>query len=100
VEHGLGGCTGDELALHIALDAVEGAQLDGDADDPLADIELGLIDDPQRDADFFRDVLLQDDDVVCLFVPALDGLESEDSTLRAIGLANLHPSRWFLPFEP
>ncbi len=27
------------------------------------------------------------------------GLESDDAIHREVGLANLHPSKWFLPYE-
>jgi hypothetical protein len=95
---GLPGSTGEELALHVVLDALEDRLesdvADGAADDILSDLR----DDPDRDVGFYRQVLFEDEDVLALYDPSLDGLEQLDEVRRLAGLANLHPNQWFLPF--
>ncbi len=57
--------------------------------------------DPEFDDDFewARDVLFRDHDVLLLFDPTLDGVDDPESELhQRFRFANLHPSRWFLPF--
>jgi hypothetical protein len=49
------------------------------------------------DVDWWREVLLQDLDVLMLFDPSLDGVEDSDVS-RELRLINLHPTQWFLPF--
>lgn len=47
-----------------------------------------------------RDVLLRDLDVLLLFDLRLDGIDDpEGEVARIEGTANLHPARWFLPFD-
>lgn len=89
-------CTAEEMALHLIIDAAEGATRDGS----LA-TDLSLPPDPDRDGDFdaVRELLFGDHDVLLLFDPALDGIEAPDLDLDEHRLfANLHPRAWFLPF--
>ncbi len=89
-------CTAEEMALHLIIDAAEGATLDGS----LA-TDLSLPADPDRDGDFdaVRELLFRDHDVLLLFDASLDGIESPDWDLGEHRLfANLHPRAWFLPF--
>lgn len=97
-EDGLPGCTGEELALHMVFDTLHD-RLHGEMADGAANEFVGeLRDDPDRDVDFYRDVLFADEDVLTLYDPALDGLEHDARIGAWSGLANLHPSQWFLPF--
>ncbi len=92
-------CTADEIAIWlISWDA--GARHDC-GDDPEW-VEARLPPRPGRDADFDRavDILTEDDDVLMLFNPEIDGVEdlewSEDAFDPPV---NLHPRDWFKPFR-
>ena len=90
-------CTAEEMALHLVIDAAEGATRDAS----LA-TELSLPANPDRDEDFnaLRELHFRDHDVLLLFDASLDGIEAPNSALDEHGLfANLHPQAWFLPFE-
>ena len=90
-------CTAEEMALHLIVDAAEGATRDG----TLA-TDLSLPANRSRDDDFgaVRELLFRDHDVLLLFEASLDGIEAPDSALGEHRLfANLHPRAWFLPFE-
>jgi hypothetical protein len=90
-------CTAEEMALHLVIDAAEGATGDGS----LA-TDLSLPASPDRDEDFdaIRELCFRDHDVLLLFDASLDGIEAPNSALDEHGLfANLHPQAWFLPFE-
>ena len=90
-------CTAEEMALHLVIDAAEGATGDGS----LA-TDLSLPASPDRDEDFdaIRELHFRDHDVLLLFDASLDGIEAPNSALDEHGLfANLHPQAWFLPFE-
>jgi hypothetical protein len=89
-------CTGEEMALHVVIDHAEDWSNDGVRSTPES-----LPEDSERDDDFesARDVLFRDHDVLLLFDPALDGVDDPESELdQRFRFANLHPSRWFLPF--
>lgn len=89
-------CTGEEMALHVVIDHAE----DWLNDEVLSTPE-SLPEDSERDEDFesARDVLFRDHDVLLLFDPSLDGIDDPESELdKRFRFANLHPSRWFLPF--
>lgn len=90
-------CTGDEMALHLVIDFAE-AEFDSGTDAMDGHLELlPALGDSDTDFESARDALLRDDDVLMLFDPSLDGIDDPDSGYRT---ANLHPERWFLPFEP
>lgn len=95
-------CTGEELALHLMLDQLESE---------LAEYEdvsdwIGLDDCDELfpahfldgDISMLRDCLFEDHDVLMLYDMALDGLEDSEVT-QTLGAVNLHPSKWFLPFN-
>lgn len=90
-------CTAEEMALHLVIDAAEGAMRD---DNMAPDLSLPASSDRDDDFDAIREFLFCDHDVLLLFDAALDGIEAPDSALDEHGLfANLHPRAWFLPFE-
>lgn len=89
-------CTGEELALHIVIDNAEDWSNDGVLSTPES-----VPKDADRDIDFesARDVLFRDQDVLLLFDASFDGVDDPESELnQRFRFANLHPSRWFLPF--
>lgn len=89
-------CTAEEMALHLVIDAAEGASRDGTLATDLSQPANPGCDD---DFDSVREILFQDHDVLHLFDAYLDGIEAPDSVLDEQRLfANLHPRAWFLPF--
>ncbi len=89
-------CTGEEMALHIVIDHAEDWLNNGVLWTPES-----LPVDAERDDDFdsARDVLFRDHDVLMLFDASLDGVDDPEGELHEqFRFANLHPSRWFLPF--
>jgi len=96
----LAACTGEEMALHFAVDLAEAHLADGvigphDA----AASALPAHDNADRDFDTMRDVLFRDNDVLILFDPSMDGAEISEGELdRVARYANLHPRDWFKPF--
>lgn len=94
----LASCTGEEMALHLAIDLAEALTIDGLLD---LDAASSLPDHGTDDGDFdtMRNLLFTDHDVLILFDPAMDGAEIPGSLLeRAERYANLHPRDWFKPF--
>ncbi|MCA1706856.1 MAG: hypothetical protein LC808_27780 [Actinobacteria bacterium] len=96
----LAACTGDEMALHLAVDLAEAHLRDGiigPQDAPAS----SLPDQGDADSDFdtMRDLLFTDHDVLILFDPLMDGAEIPGGELaRVARYANLHPRDWFEPF--
>lgn len=89
-------CTGDELALHLVVSSLaEALDLGRDLRLP-ADFEH-YPNVPEVDDDILEvtEILLADHDILMLYDPRLDGIESHDLELR---LVNLHPAEWFRPF--
>jgi hypothetical protein len=95
-------CTGEEMALHILLSCVGGDiedldELYGDNED------FAALPEATRDlADSLRtagDSWFEDEDVLMLFNDALDGIEGDEGITEVMGLANLQPASWFLPFR-
>lgn len=94
--HLLASCTAEELALHIVIDVAEDCVADGTIQ--VSD-DLPFDDERDRDFDLAREVLFRDHDVLLLFNAAMDGIDDPDSELSIHHrFANLHPSKWFLPF--
>lgn len=93
-------CTGEEFALHIVVAAAAGLHEQGMGPDP-TDHGMQLMPDP--DVDELAEAhhrLFEDQDILMLFEPLLDGIEdaeSSDNQRRFIG-PYLHPSRWFDTF--
>lgn len=81
-------CTGEELALHMVVELADGFTSDG----IIAGDEVRYLPDHVDDDAFeaVTEYLLEDHDVLMLFMPHLDGIEEEEPLL--------HPSRWFVPF--
>ena len=91
-------CPGEELALHLILDAAPDA-----ADDGWAGLDDTLSRLPQHpddlDWDMASDVLFQDHDILDLFNIEMDGLEDPDTEQnRAIGMGDYRPQAWFRTF--
>jgi hypothetical protein len=93
-------CTGEEFALHLAIDHAETNLQDG-----LLGPDVGaagtLPDHGAEDENFdrARDRLFADSDVMILFDMSMDGVEDPDSGVNRIErYANLHPRDWFKLF--
>lgn len=90
--------TAEEMVLHRIIEEASGyldtlrLSQEGDPLDTLP--EAGEID---TDFDWLSEVQFEDHDVLLLFEPRLDGIESDDeNSSRAV---NLHPSKWFDAFR-
>ena len=94
-------CTGEELALHIALSYGD-EQLGADEfRDFFSDTYEGLPAFPDIDDALgaLGAVLLADRDVMLLFHPAFESLEAvEEYAVQCLGLTYLSPQNWFRPF--
>jgi hypothetical protein len=90
-------CTGEEMALHLALDhALDVTETDDESYNELLQTPL------DTDTDWPRDLWFQDHDVLMLFDEQFDEKFDEaldDSVLESLGAANLDPSKWFFPFK-
>jgi hypothetical protein len=99
---GLAECTGDEMAVHLIARTAQAA-LDDDWMAMSEELASRLPDQGEDDVDFdgATEVLLADHDVLWLFQPEADGIEDPENDLnRNMAMTNLHPKRWFLPFDP
>ncbi|MFG3290246.1 tetratricopeptide repeat protein [Streptomyces sp. NPDC048179] len=91
-------CTGEEMALHVAVDHASSMVVD--------DLELvtSFVEDvPSHHDDWdwglCLDTLLEDTDVLFLYEPWAQGIEDSDHHLNALmGFANLEVEDWFVPF--
>lgn len=93
-------CTGEEMALHLAIDLAEAFVADGLLG-PDVGAASGLPDHGEDDGDFetMRSVLFTDHDVLMLYDASIDGIEDEDGKAWKVArYANLHPRDWFKPF--
>lgn len=90
-------CTADEVNLAMALTDVPWIpEIAGPAPQELRAATVhGL----EFDADAASESLFNDHDVFMLWNPLLDGIENDEETLARLGTADLHPSRWFEPFN-
>lgn len=93
-------CTGEEMALHLVIDHAE-ADFESGIDASGGELErLPARGEADHDFELMRDILLRDLDVLLLFDLRLDGIDDPESEVARIeGTANLHPARWFLPFD-
>ncbi|MEX2548446.1 MAG: hypothetical protein WD830_11780 [Chloroflexota bacterium] len=97
---GLAKCTGEEMALHLVIELAEAFTNDGVFADDLMAHRLPALGAPDSDFEAARDSLLPDHDVLALFDLALDGIEDSDAPENAqYRTVNLHPRKWFDPFE-
>jgi hypothetical protein len=95
-------CTGEEMALHVVLLATGGEVQDEfeayDDDENFHSLPGNVPAD--EDIEWISEVWFEDHDVLMLFDPQLDGIESiDDETNAVLGIANLHPKDWFIPFR-
>ncbi|MFI9276164.1 hypothetical protein ACIGXM_36615 [Kitasatospora sp. NPDC052896] len=91
-------CTGEELALHLALD--DARDRVDELGDTEADTHHGLPthrDDYEFDA--CTDMFFQDTDVLMLYDRRFDGIgDPDDDTNRQLGVGDLRAPAWFEPF--
>ncbi|MFZ3571275.1 tetratricopeptide repeat protein [Streptomyces sp. BH097] len=92
-------CTGEEMALHMALQSASAMTLD--QMDFVEEICVGL---PESPDDFdwadCKDLLFEDHDVLWLYWPWMSGVEDPaDPVNRFAGIAYLRPEEWFEPFS-
>ncbi|MFJ1708523.1 hypothetical protein [Kitasatospora sp. NPDC088346] len=94
------GCTGEEMALHLAIR--RGRELQRDRPRLVADTVEQLPEDPDDfDWDACSALLFEDHDVLMLFDPALDGVEDPTGPAhQMLGMVDLAPLDWFSPFAP
>ncbi|MEV5339961.1 hypothetical protein AB0K93_15975 [Streptomyces sp. NPDC052676] len=91
-------CTGEEMALHIAIDHASSMVVD--EPELVASIVEGL-EPHQADWDWGLciGVLFEDTDVLFLYEPWAQGIEDSDHHLNPrMGVANLQAEDWFTPF--
>ncbi|MER8045118.1 tetratricopeptide repeat protein [Streptomyces sp. NPDC094032] len=92
-------CTGEEMALHLALE--KAAALTDDDHELVEEFTQGL----ETRADDYdwhmcKDILFEDHDVLMLYEPWNEGIERQGHPLiSAMGLTNLDPRDWFIPFR-
>lgn len=96
----LAACTGEELALHLAI-----AQMESHLADELIGPDVGPAEflpnhgDDDYDFEALRDLLFTDHDVLMLYDSSIDGFEDEAGQAWQVArYANLHPRDWFKPF--
>jgi hypothetical protein len=94
-------CTGEEMALHIIIAFAEGHYHDGVTEEVFGDYYAEFpVHEHDEDFDRIRDLAFEDHDVLWLFDDALDGIEASTNPVnQQLGIANLHPTQWFLPFR-
>lgn len=88
-------CTADEMAVHIIITYAEQAY---SGRDPVWIHDLPPRPDKDYEFDWLPELLLQDDDVLMLFNPALDGIEDAGEEYSECRFVNLHPNDWFDEF--
>jgi len=102
-------CTGDEWAVHRILEAAQDwlatlhdtMSTDNLAEDFARETSATWLDEVDGD-DFASNIVervLQDSDVEWVYEAVPDAFERAHPELDQFGLANLHPSQWFLPFN-
>ncbi|MFJ6353586.1 hypothetical protein ACIQKB_29610 [Streptomyces sp. NPDC092046] len=92
-------CTGEEMALHLALESA--SAMTCDEEELVTEFTTGV---PRSRNDFDWDechaLLFEDHDVLWLYEPWMSGIEDPDNpTNRFIGVAHLRPDDWFKPFR-
>ncbi|MEU7136917.1 tetratricopeptide repeat protein [Streptomyces sp. NPDC046261] len=92
-------CTGEEMALHIALESA--ASIVDDSPDLAAEFTEGIPEQPD-DYDWWtcKDLLFEDHDVLLMYEPWMEGIEDPDNSVgQYMRVANLRPNDWFVPFR-
>ncbi|HMG43194.1 MAG TPA: hypothetical protein VK611_17825 [Acidimicrobiales bacterium] len=96
-------CVGEEVALAHVIEQAKSRYLDMSEGWVVAGLDLSELPSNQElDTDFehYADVLFEDRDFELLWMPRFDGIEDDEELQQELRIANLHPSRWFLPFRP
>ncbi|MFB7375819.1 hypothetical protein ACFC6U_03215 [Kitasatospora purpeofusca] len=94
------GCTGEEMALHLAISRAEEIATDRPR---MVAVAVGGLPVHRDDLDWeaCSDLLFQDHDVLMLFDSSMDGIDAPgDQVNQALGMVNLSPGDWFAPFDP
>ncbi|MFI1256580.1 tetratricopeptide repeat protein [Streptomyces netropsis] len=91
-------CTGEEMAMHLALE--HASSMVTDEPDLVTELVKGLPEDPwDYDWELCMTTFLEDTDVLFLYEPWSQGIEDPDSLLnQRLGIAGLEADRWFKPF--
>jgi len=93
-------CTGEEMALHSVLANMCAAR-DGDAFGCHSGGVFATL--PRHEDDHaherLRDQLLEDDHVLALFDERFGGCEPDVAAFEELGMVNMLPEQWFLPFH-
>lgn len=91
-------CTGEEMALHIAIDHASSMVVD-DTELVLSFVEGLPAHHDDWDWGLCLDVLLEDTDVLFLYEPWAQGIEDSDHQINQFaGMVNLEAEDWFKPF--
>ncbi len=91
-------CTGEEMALHLALEYASSMVIDESESVSALVKDLPASHD-DYDWDLCIAVLLEDTDVLFLYEPWSQGIEDSDSIAHQfLGIANLEAADWFEPF--
>jgi hypothetical protein len=91
-------CTADEVNLAMALSDVSWIGQGGAVPVP-SELRGASVLGLEYDVESASESLFHDHDVFMLWNPMLDGIENDTETLAKLGTADLHPSRWFEPFN-
>jgi hypothetical protein len=92
-------CTGEEIALHLALNWVASAD---EMLPELPELEEVFVEQVDRDEEleWLDEVLFWDHDARQLYDMSMDGFEDPTTDLaQHLALANLHPYCWFMTFD-
>ncbi|MFH8387916.1 hypothetical protein ACH4E7_44790 [Kitasatospora sp. NPDC018058] len=94
------GCTGEEMALHLAISRAR--EIATDRPRLVAAAVEGLpVHRYDLDWEACSDLLFQDHDVLMLFDASMDGIEDPGNQVnQMLGMVNLGLSDWFTPFDP
>ncbi|MFC9390923.1 tetratricopeptide repeat protein [Streptomyces venezuelae] len=92
-------CTGEEMALHIALAHASAMTLD--EMELVEEFTEGIPPSPHDyDWDECKDLLFEDHDVLWLYWPWMSGIEDPENPINGFAsVANLRPDDWFIPFR-
>ncbi|MFD3575887.1 tetratricopeptide repeat protein [Streptomyces sp. NPDC058644] len=92
-------CTGEEMALHVALQNASAMTVDDEAF--VNDLTRGLPGSPDDfNWDDCKDLLFQDHDVLWLYWPWMSGIEDPENPINEFArVAYLRPEDWFEPFR-
>ncbi|KAI8465925.1 MAG: hypothetical protein J3K34DRAFT_524984 [Monoraphidium minutum] len=93
-------CTGEEMALHLAVDWAREYDRGGN-DEESAQLDWLPQAEMDDDWELVQDAAVQDEDVQMLFDDKVAPQLLAGGTLAAVmGVTHLHPSEWFVAFKP